>query len=423
MTAKPDIVAAHATDPREESARCTRGFGRRQPGCRCGKRGGPEQRKKASSSRSASRAARICSRTTSSSASRTIRGFVTSPKNAPLFGLRLGLRPAPDVRHRSRGRRDPDQGARATTRAPSSSVRAVRSSTTSCPAKSPAEVRPLRARGRGHAERRVGERHAATAASRRTPTSNSTAASARSTTSPTSSTCGSTRARSASRTRHPRASRPTGSSWLGVGFTFGGHRAAAAASAAAAGQGQRQRRHPRRRGQVPDAAGPRENDGCPDKDTDGDGVVDRKDKCPDKAGPPEREGCPEEDKDNDGIPDDKDKCPDEAEDKDGFEDEDGCPDPGQRQGRRPRRERQVPERARDQERLSGRGRLPRRGPGAGQEVHRRHQGHQLPAQLGRHQGVVVPAAEGGGQGVQGVPGAAGRDLRATPRTRASATST
>jgi outer membrane protein OmpA-like peptidoglycan-associated protein/opacity protein-like surface antigen len=77
----------------------------------------------------------------------------------------------------------------------------------------------------------------------------------------------------------------------------------------------------------PTQAGPRENDGCPDKDLDGDGIVDRKDKCPDKAGPPEREGCPEEDKDKDGIADEKDKCPDEPEDKDQFEDEDGCPDP------------------------------------------------------------------------------------------------
>jgi OOP family OmpA-OmpF porin len=77
----------------------------------------------------------------------------------------------------------------------------------------------------------------------------------------------------------------------------------------------------------PSEAGPKENQGCPDKDSDGDGVVDRLDKCPDKPGPKERDGCPEEDKDNDGIVDSKDKCPDEPEDKDGFEDADGCPDP------------------------------------------------------------------------------------------------
>jgi len=77
----------------------------------------------------------------------------------------------------------------------------------------------------------------------------------------------------------------------------------------------------------PAEAGPRENDGCPDKDRDKDGVVDRKDKCPDVAGLPERDGCPVPDEDKDGIADDKDKCPKEAEDKDGFEDDDGCPDP------------------------------------------------------------------------------------------------
>jgi OOP family OmpA-OmpF porin len=76
----------------------------------------------------------------------------------------------------------------------------------------------------------------------------------------------------------------------------------------------------------PDEAGPRENGGCPEKDRDKDGVIDRKDKCPDVAGPPEREGCPIADEDKDGISDDKDKCPKEAEDKDGFEDDDGCPD-------------------------------------------------------------------------------------------------
>jgi OOP family OmpA-OmpF porin len=74
-------------------------------------------------------------------------------------------------------------------------------------------------------------------------------------------------------------------------------------------------------------AGPPENGGCPDKDTDKDGIVDRLDKCPEEAGPPERQGCPIHDKDGDGIADENDKCPDEAEDKDGFQDEDGCPDP------------------------------------------------------------------------------------------------
>jgi OOP family OmpA-OmpF porin len=77
----------------------------------------------------------------------------------------------------------------------------------------------------------------------------------------------------------------------------------------------------------PDKFGTRENGGCPDKDRDMDGTIDRNDKCPDEAGPPARQGCPVGDKDKDGIPDETDKCPTEAEDKDGFEDEDGCPDP------------------------------------------------------------------------------------------------
>jgi outer membrane protein OmpA-like peptidoglycan-associated protein/opacity protein-like surface antigen len=77
----------------------------------------------------------------------------------------------------------------------------------------------------------------------------------------------------------------------------------------------------------PAEAGPADNGGCPDKDRDKDGVVDRKDKCPDVAGLVEREGCPVPDEDKDGIADDKDKCPKEPEDKDNFEDDDGCPDP------------------------------------------------------------------------------------------------
>jgi OOP family OmpA-OmpF porin len=74
-------------------------------------------------------------------------------------------------------------------------------------------------------------------------------------------------------------------------------------------------------------AGPIDNKGCPDRDRDKDGVVDRKDKCPDEVGVPERDGCPVPDKDKDGVLDDADKCPTEPEDMDKFEDEDGCPDP------------------------------------------------------------------------------------------------
>jgi len=114
---------------------------------------------------------------------------------------------------------------------------------------------------------------------------------------------------------------------LSLGFTFGGHPAAPPPRPLALIKDSDNDGIPDDKDKCPTVAGPKENGGCPDKDTDGDGVVDRKDKCPEKAGPPERDGCPEEDKDNDGIIDEKDKCPDEPEDKDKFEDEDGCPDP------------------------------------------------------------------------------------------------
>ena len=50
-------------------------------------------------------------------------------------------------------------------------------------------------------------------------------------------------------------------------------------------------------------------DGCPPKDSDGDGVPDSKDKCPNVKGEPP-DGCPaDRDSDGDGIIDSKDKCP------------------------------------------------------------------------------------------------------------------
>ena len=114
---------------------------------------------------------------------------------------------------------------------------------------------------------------------------------------------------------------------LGLGFTFGGTVSTPPPPPPPIVKDTDNDGIPDDQDKCPKEAGPKENGGCPDKDSDGDGVVDRKDKCPDKAGPPERDGCPVEDTDNDGIPDDKDKCPDQAEDKDQFEDEDGCPDP------------------------------------------------------------------------------------------------
>ncbi len=79
-----------------------------------------------------------------------------------------------------------------------------------------------------------------------------------------------------------------------------------------------------------------------DKDTDGDGIFDSKDKCKttkeDRDGFQDGDGCPDPDNDQDGIPDTLDKCPgttqdapnkflNTKEDRDGFQDGDGCPDP------------------------------------------------------------------------------------------------
>lgn len=58
--------------------------------------------------------------------------------------------------------------------------------------------------------------------------------------------------------------------------------------------------------------------GCPD--TDGDGIVDQEDECPNIKGLKEFSGCA--DSDNDGVPDNKDKCPNTK----GLIDFGGCPD-------------------------------------------------------------------------------------------------
>jgi outer membrane protein OmpA-like peptidoglycan-associated protein len=78
-----------------------------------------------------------------------------------------------------------------------------------------------------------------------------------------------------------------------------------------------------------DRDGFEDSDGCPENDNDKDGVLDGNDKCPLTPGVLSNQGCPEEapkDEDGDGIVDPKDRCRDQPEDKDGFQDEDGCPE-------------------------------------------------------------------------------------------------
>jgi ompA len=76
-----------------------------------------------------------------------------------------------------------------------------------------------------------------------------------------------------------------------------------------------------RHDECPTVPGPIENRGCPWGDTDNDGVLDKDDKCPDVPGPVENEGCPWKDTDGDGIPDKDDRCPTEA----GLPEKQGCP--------------------------------------------------------------------------------------------------
>ncbi len=74
-----------------------------------------------------------------------------------------------------------------------------------------------------------------------------------------------------------------------------------------------------------DADGFEDSDGCPDPDNDQDGVLDAADKCPadkeDRDGFEDGDGCPDPDNDKDGVLDAADKCPNEA----GPRDNDGCP--------------------------------------------------------------------------------------------------
>lgn len=68
----------------------------------------------------------------------------------------------------------------------------------------------------------------------------------------------------------------------------------------------------------PEVAGLEEFDGCPDSDLDG--IQDSEDACPNEAGLAEFNGCP--DTDSDGVPDKNDECPNEA----GSVENNGCPD-------------------------------------------------------------------------------------------------
>ena len=73
-----------------------------------------------------------------------------------------------------------------------------------------------------------------------------------------------------------------------------------------------------------------ENNGCPEKDIDGDGLIGSNDGCPSEAEDidsfQDGDGCPDLDNDGDAIADSEDKCPNKAESINNFYDEDGCPD-------------------------------------------------------------------------------------------------
>lgn len=59
----------------------------------------------------------------------------------------------------------------------------------------------------------------------------------------------------------------------------------------------------------PNVAGTAKYKGCPIPDSDNDGVNDEEDKCPNVAGVARYKGCPIPDSDNDGVNDEEDKCP------------------------------------------------------------------------------------------------------------------
>ena len=73
----------------------------------------------------------------------------------------------------------------------------------------------------------------------------------------------------------------------------------------------------------PKVPGPKANAGCPWPDTDRDGVLDKDDRCPKVPGPKTNRGCPWGDKDGDGVKDNVDRCPT----KKGAKGNAGCPWP------------------------------------------------------------------------------------------------
>jgi outer membrane protein OmpA-like peptidoglycan-associated protein len=73
----------------------------------------------------------------------------------------------------------------------------------------------------------------------------------------------------------------------------------------------------------PNVIGLARYDGCPIPDTDGDGINDEVDKCPNEKGTAKYNGCPIPDSDKDGINDEEDKCPNQP----GLVKYNGCPIP------------------------------------------------------------------------------------------------
>jgi outer membrane protein OmpA-like peptidoglycan-associated protein len=71
----------------------------------------------------------------------------------------------------------------------------------------------------------------------------------------------------------------------------------------------------------PDVKGVAKYQGCPIPDRDGDGINDEEDKCPDVPGVARYQGCPVPDRDHDGVNDEEDKCPDVP----GVKENNGCP--------------------------------------------------------------------------------------------------